>query len=128
MKFSQEDPTDANRIQSYDTTSVVIQSGNQQELTTMTRPFILSARQVVTVWSINAIGDFKSDDVDYFQSLDIEVLIIGQALVTRLRPSILVEFAEQGIGVEQMPIGPACRTYNLLISEDRRVALAINFD
>jgi uncharacterized protein len=128
MKFSQEDPVDAHRIQSYDATSVVIQSGNQPELTTMTRPFILSARQLVTVWSINAIGDFKRDDVDYFKSLGIEVLILGEPLVTRLHPLILVEFAEQGIGVEQMPIGPACRTYNLLISEDRRVALAISFD
>lgn len=128
MKFSQEDPTDGHRIRSYNETSVVIQSGNEPELITMTRPFILDARQLVTVWSINTINDFKTDDVDYFKSLDIEVLILGQTLVIRLPPSILAEFAAQGIGVEQMPIGPACRTYNLLISEDRRVALAINFD
>jgi len=74
------------------------------------------------------ILDFNSDDVNYFKELDIEVLIIGQPLVTRLLGPVLVKFSEQAIGVEQMPIGSACRTYNLLISEGRRVALVINFD
>jgi uncharacterized protein len=128
MKFSQEDPTDGHRIQSYDATTVVIQSGHQAALTTMTTPFILSAGQLTTVMSINTIVDFKRDDVYYFKSLDIEVLILGQGVVTWLAPSLMAEFSAQAIGVEQMPIGPACRTYNLLISEGRRVALAINFD
>ena len=128
MKFSQEDPTDAYRIQSYDAMSVVIQSGNQSELTTITTPFILSAEQLVTTWPINAIGDFKSDDVDYFKSLDIEVIILGQSLVTWLPPQVLVKFSEYAIGIEQMLIGSACRTYNLLASEGRRVALAVYFD
>jgi len=128
MKFSQEDPTDAHRIQSYDARSVVIQSGNQPELTTISTSFILSAEHLVRPWPINAIGDFKTDDIDYFKSLEIEVLILGQSLVTWLSPEILVKFSEQAIGVEQMPIGPACRTFNLLIAEGRQVALAVHFD
>ena len=128
MKFSQEDTTNAHSIKSYDLASVVIQSADKSELTTMTTSFILSTDQLVTVCPINMILDFNSDDVNYFKELDIEVLIIGQPLVTRLLGPVLVKFSEQAIGVEQMPIGPACRTYNLLISEGRRVALVINFD
>ena len=128
MKFSQEDTTNAHSIKSYDMASVVIQSADKSELTTMTTPFILSTDQLVTVCPINMILDFNSDDVNYFKELDIEVLIIGQPLVTRLLGPVLVKFSEQAIGVEQMPIGSACRTYNLLISEGRRVALVINFD
>ena len=109
-------------------TSVVIQSANKSELTSMTTPFILSTDQLVTVCPINLILDFNYDDVSYFKELDIEVLIIGQPSVTRLSGPILVKFSEQAIGVEQMTIGSACRTYNLLISEGRRVALVINFD
>ena len=128
MKFSQEDMTDAHSIKSYDKKSVVIQSADKSESTTMTAPFILSIDRLVTVYPINVILDFNTDDADYFKSLDIEVLIIGQPKVTRLAGPILVKFSEQAIGVEQMPIGSACRTYNLLISEGRRVALVINFE
>ena len=128
MKFSQEDTTDVHSIKSYDTSSIVIQSADKSELTTLTTPFILSTDQLITVSPINDILDFNSDDVKYFKDLDIEVLIIGQLIVTRLTGPTLVKFSEQGIGIEQMPIGAACRTYNLLISEGRRVALVINFD
>ena len=128
MKFSQEDTTNAHSIKSYDMASVVIQSADKSEFITITTPFILSTDQLVTVCPINMILDFNSDDVNYFKELDIEVLIIGQPLVTRILGPVLVEFSEQAIGVEQMPIGSACRTYNLLISEGRRVALVINFD
>ena len=128
MKFSQEDTTNAHSIKSYDMASVVIQSADKSEFITITTPFILSTDQLVTVCPINMILDFNSDDVNYFKELDIEVLIIGQPLVTRLSGPVLVKFSEQAIGVEQMPIGSACRTYNLLISEGRRVALVINFN
>jgi len=128
VKFSQEDTTNAHSIKSYDMASVVIQSADKSEFITITTPFILSTDQLVTVCPINMILDFNSDDVNYFKELDIEVLIIGQPLVTRILGPVLVEFSEQAIGVEQMPIGSACRTYNLLISEGRRVALVINFN
>lgn len=128
MKFSQEDTANAHSIKSYDIASVVIQSTDKSELTTMTTPFILISDQLVTVCPINMILDFNSDDVNYFKELDIEVLIMGQPVVTRLSGPVLVKFSEQAIGIEQMPIGSACRTYNLLISEGRRVALVINFD
>ena len=128
MKFSQEDTANAYSIKSYDIASVVIQSTDKSELTTMTTPFILISDQLVTVCPINMILDFNSDDVNYFKELGIEVLIVGQPVVTRLSGPVLVKFSEQAIGIEQMPIGSACRTYNLLISEGRRVALVINFD
>lgn len=128
MKFSQEDPTDAHRVQSYDTSSIVIQSAYQPEPITVSTDFILHAKQLVSPWPINAMADFTAEDVDYFKALDIEVLLLAQDIVTRLSPAVLVQFSQQAIGVEQMPIGSACRTYNLLIAEGRQVALAVCFD
>ena len=55
-----------------------------------------------------------------------EVLIIGtgnrQAF---LPPSVLAPFYQAGIGVECMTSGSAARSYNVLISEDRRVLALI---
>ena len=55
-----------------------------------------------------------------------EVVIIGtgnrQAF---LPPSVLAPFYQAGIGVECMTSGAAARSYNVLISEDRRVLALI---
>lgn len=127
MKFSQEDPTDAQLVKSYDDHTVIIQTGTTSELTTLTKPFILTAEDIDLHTELNAIANLTADDVTYFKSHDIEVVILGQANVNRVSPQIVVQFAKHAIGLEQMAIGAACRTYNLLVSEGRRVALYINF-
>jgi uncharacterized protein len=127
MKFSQEDPTDALLVRSYDDHAIIIQSSTSPESTTLTTPFILSADSLDQKTQLNAISDLRVEDIDYFKSRDLEVVILGQGNVTRVSPQSLVQFSERAIGLEQMPIGAACRTYNLLVSEGRRVALVINF-
>jgi uncharacterized protein len=127
MKFSQEDPTDAQLVKSYDDHAVVIQTGTSTELTTLCQPFILTAEKCDLHTQLNPIANLAEDDIAYFKSHDIEIVILGQTDVTRISPQIIVQLAKQAIGLEQMPIGAACRTYNLLVSEGRRVALYIDF-
>ena len=43
-------------------------------------------------------------------------------------PAVLGVLYGRGIGCEVMATDAACRTYNVLIAEDRRVALALLFD
>jgi uncharacterized protein len=38
------------------------------------------------------------------------------------RPGLLLPFGRRGIGVEVMATGAACRTYNILAGDGRRVA------
>jgi uncharacterized protein len=56
----------------------------------------------------------------------IELLLIGLgrrgAPVT---PGLRAALKTYGIGVEAMDTGAACRTYNVLLAEDRRVAAAL---
>jgi uncharacterized protein len=56
----------------------------------------------------------------------IELLLIGTGgeLVRPAAP-ILDRLREAGIAVEPMQTGPAARTYNVLVGEDRRVAAAL---
>jgi uncharacterized protein len=42
-----------------------------------------------------------------------------------VKPSLRAALRARGIGVEAMDTGAACRTYNLLLAEDRRVAAAL---
>ena len=56
----------------------------------------------------------------------IDVLLIGcGARMAMLPRSLREELRQAGIGADIMDTGAACRTYNVLVSEDRRVAAAL---
>ena len=53
----------------------------------------------------------------------LEVVLIGTGARARFPdPAVTAPLYEQGIGVEAMDTGAACRTFNLLVSEQRAVA------
>ena len=57
---------------------------------------------------------------------DIDVLFVGTGAETAHIPAAFRESMEQaGLGVEAMNSPAACRTYNVLLSEGRRVAAAL---
>ncbi len=56
----------------------------------------------------------------------IELLLIGTGQRMALMPaSLRAELRGLGFGIEAMDTGAACRTYNVLIGEQRRVAAAL---
>jgi len=56
----------------------------------------------------------------------IDVLFVGTGAETGHIPAVLRDRLEAaGIGVEAMNSPAACRTYNVLLSEGRRIALAL---
>lgn len=67
------------------------------------------------------------DDADTLLALDgVDVLLIGMGADIAHIPKLLRrQMEEAGIGVEVMSSPQACRTYNVLLGEGRRVALAV---
>lgn len=58
--------------------------------------------------------------------LEVEVIIFGSGSRIRFpRPAWLAPLAARRIGVETMDTAAACRTYNILAQEGRRVAAAL---
>jgi uncharacterized protein len=58
-------------------------------------------------------------------SADIDVLLVGTgAEIAHVPPAFRDALESAGIGVEAMASPQACRTYNVLLGEGRRVALA----
>jgi len=56
----------------------------------------------------------------------IEILLLGcGARLEPLPPALRQALRAHGIGVDAMDTGAACRTYNVLLAEDRRVAAAL---
>jgi uncharacterized protein len=57
---------------------------------------------------------------------EVEVLLLGSGPHFAPAPTALrAALRERGLGVEAMDTGAACRTYNVLLAEGRRVAAAL---
>ncbi|WP_432448073.1 Mth938-like domain-containing protein [Aliiroseovarius marinus] len=80
---------------------------------------------LVTAETASAWGGL--DDIDSLTALadQIDVLFLGMGAEIAHPPAALREALEEaGIGIELMGSAAACRTYNVLIAEGRRIALA----
>lgn len=66
------------------------------------------------------------DDTDALAKADVDVIFVGTGAEIAHVPAGFRDVLEQaGLGVEAMASPAACRTYNVLLSEGRRVALAL---
>jgi uncharacterized protein len=58
--------------------------------------------------------------------LSLDILLLGTGRKIHFpHPSIIAAFRRKGIGLEVMDTPAACRTYNILLSEERKVGAAI---
>ena len=80
---------------------------------------------------VTEVGARRWDGLDDTQPLldiaaDIDVIFIGTgAEIAHIPQSLRSALEDAGLGVETMSSPAACRTYNVLLSEGRRVAAAV---
>jgi len=82
----------------------------------------------VLTWSETRIADLTSASFAALSDSDPrpDILLIGTGSRTTMLPSGLrAELRALGFAIETMDTGAACRTYNLLVGEERRVAAAL---
>jgi uncharacterized protein len=80
-------------------------------------------------WSTATIATLAAADMDKLLALGAEIVLLGTG--SRLRfpaGALLRPFPPAGIGLEVMDLQAACRTYNILAAEGRKVAAALLFD
>ncbi|POZ62138.1 Mth938-like domain-containing protein [Chromobacterium alticapitis] len=86
---------------------------------------IVSADKIVA-W---APPDFSSLAVEHFEALlayKPEVVLFGSGKNQRFaHPRLYAALTQAGIGMECMDTQAACRTFNILLAEDRRVLAAL---
>lgn len=72
-----------------------------------------------------AWGGLHDEDALVRLAADVDVIFVGTGTeMTYLPKSLSERLAGAGVGVEVMNTPSACRTYNVLLGEGRRVALA----
>lgn len=92
----------------------------------LTNSFLLAPDQLVEDWPVISAEQFDLASVDRIAALQPEVVLLGTGVRQVFPPrEAQVALLRQRIGVEVMDNAAACRTYNLLAGEGRRVVAAI---
>lgn len=90
---------------------------------------ILCKQSIICPWSAHSIKHLTEEDVKPLLELDPEVILIGHsASFTRPPNAFMTHTSKQRIGLECMSIGAACRTFNVLLSEQRKVVIGLIFN
>ena len=78
-------------------------------------------------WSVSALNEVTAESLrPVIEHGDIQVLLLGCGRRMQPAPPALRQaLRSAGIVVDAMDTGAACRTYNVLLAEDRRVAAAL---
>jgi uncharacterized protein len=82
----------------------------------------------VVAWSIIEIAAMTADSLAPILAVEPrpEILLIGCGSRTAfVPPALRQELRAAGITIDAMDTGAACRTYNVLVTEERRVAAAL---
>jgi len=118
MRFSQ-DSLATHSIRAYRDGEILV---NDQRIA---HSVVITA-DVIQAWEPGSVEELTAQHFTQLGELQPEIVILGTG--SRLRfppPRLCVTLQARGIGVEVMATDAACRTFNVLLAEDRRVLAAL---
>lgn len=93
---------------------------------TLYRTSILILPDAVQEWDCFDIHALDATQLDPLLQTEPELVLLGTGATLRFPDSTLTRgLGQRGIGVEVMDTPAACRTYNILLQEGRRVVAAL---
>lgn len=120
MKFHLIQSDNKNLITGYDLHWVEVNQVRHQS------SLIMTPDQLLLEWPVKTIKDIKENSFEAITSLEIEIILLGTGNTQEhLEPRLLEYFSKKNIAVESMSNQSACRTYNILANEERKVLLAL---
>lgn len=120
MRFSFDSDLNHHAITGYGPDWVRV---NQQEFR---RSLIVTPERLVTDWPPQTFGDLVEAHFAVIAELEPEIVLLGTGSRQRFpRPALAQSLLARGVGVDVMDLAAACRTYNVVMLEGRRVAAAL---
>ncbi len=90
---------------------------------------LVTAERLITPWTCARFEALTLEHLAEIFVLEPQVVLMGAGWRQRFAPApIRAAFAERGVGLEVMELAAACRTFNVLVHEGRRVAAALFFE
>lgn len=120
MKLHRDVQTGLNTVTGYGDGYVVI---NQQRFETS---IVVLPDRLLPNWGTAGFTALSVGDLEQLCDLSPEIVLLGTGRQQRFpAPALLRPLIEARIGFEIMDTQAACRTYNILMGEGRRVAAAL---
>ena len=90
------------------------------------RSLLVMPESAPVYWPVASFESLETSDFSAIEALVPDVVILGTGARQRfVHPRLLANLTARRIGVECMDNQAACRTYNILMAEGRKVALAL---
>ena len=122
MKLHASGPSSVNTITGYGEGYVMV-NGERRSSSVVVMP------DRIEQWSATGFDSLQNEHFDFLKQLGAEIVLLGTGPKQRFpHPRLTAELARAGIGLEVMDLQAACRTYNILVAEERKVAAALLFE
>ncbi len=109
-----------NRITAYGTGHIIV-AGMRHE-----QNLIVMADRVLATWGPASAEEISLEHMETLARLEPELVLVGTGAKLVFPPREIMDcLPTRGIGLEFMDTGAACRAYNFLLVEERRVVAAL---
>jgi uncharacterized protein len=120
MKFTLESNPNLNFIRAYSSEELKIGEHSIRS------SCIVTANALLAQWPPTTLDELQVNHLEPIFELQPELVLLGTGARQRFpAAAIRAAFTTRRIGLEAMDLGAACRTFNILVQEDRRVAAAL---
>ena len=120
MKFAEASTEGGHLILGYEPGRIVVDGRSYNE------GLVVSPERIVSGWGPEIAVDLAERHLEPIIALDPQVIILGTGRHQVFPdPRVYLTPMQRGVGVEVMDTGAACRTYNILMAEGRRVVAGL---
>lgn len=120
MKLHRDLPLGLNLVTAVTADHIEINSQPHQ------RSLLLMPQRIISDWRPQSFTELEADDFQPILELDCEILLLGTGSRQQFPASeLLRELIKAQIGLEIMDTAAACRTFNILVNEGRKVVAAL---
>jgi uncharacterized protein len=122
MKLHPSSPSAAQTITAYGDGYVMV-NGERRDSSAVVTP------ERTVAWENRTFAALTREDFAFLAGLGMEIVLLGTGARQRFpNPRLTAPLAQARVGLEAMDLKAACRTFNILVAEERKVALALLFE
>ncbi len=115
--------------QQYQTVTSYEENGVEINLIPFNTSLVVLPEIAPAPWSVSSFDALTIENFEQINAISPDVVILGTGMRQRfVHPRLTAPLTARRIGVECMDNQAACRTYNILMAEGRKVALALIFE
>jgi uncharacterized protein len=120
MRIAIESDNTLNYVRAYSAAEIVVHDR------VIRSSVILTGRELIADWPPRTVAELTEDHLRPVFALNVDVVLLGTGRTQEFPVArILAAAGRAGVGLEVMDTAAACRTYNVLLQEERRVAAAL---